>query len=381
MVDSVSLLQQLIKCKSITPDNDGVLELVQNTLTKLGFIVEIIEFEDKNSYSVKNLYAKLGKGNNNLAFCGHLDIVPPGDLKAWEVPPFSATIKDGAIIGRGAEDMKGNIAAFIAAVASILKSFNQDSNSLIIMLTLDEESLAINGIKKLIKHIVEKKQLKIDACLLGEPTCKSYIGDCIKIGRRGSLNFVIKAKGKQGHVAYPSLFNNPTKVANKVISKLLDIDFSAKAKDFEPSNLEITGVNSSSSVYNIVPSEVEIKGNVRFNNAYTLDEVKQKITSSVNEFNNIEIDFMPDYSSPFITSNNSKLYLALQKAIVTVTNKVPQSNTFGGTSDARFIKDYTDVIEFGLLEKTLHQANEQVKIQDLEILTKIYATFLEEYFS
>lgn len=380
-IDTVQLLQQLIKCKSITPNDDGVLDIAQDVLSKLGFAVEIIEFEDKDSYSVKNLYAKIGNGSNILGFCGHLDVVPAGDLNAWDVPPFSAAIKNNTIIGRGAEDMKGNIAAFISAIANVLPQFNYANDSLIIMLTLDEESLAINGIKKLIKYVVEDKKEKLADCLLGEPSCKSYVGDCIKIGRRGSLNFIIKAKGKQGHVAYPSLFNNPIAISNNIITKLLAIDFSSSAKGFELSNLEITGVNTSSDVYNIVPGNVVIKGNVRFNNSYTLSEVQQKITDSLQGFSEVSIDFLADASSPFISDSNSKLYLALENAIISVTNKKPESNTFGGTSDARFIKDYVNVIEFGLLEKTLHQANEQVSLQDLTILSQIYTAFLKKYFT
>lgn len=380
-MNQIELLQKLVRCKSITPEDDNVLLLTQNILESLGFSVEIIEFTEENTYPVKNLYAKLGSGNNYLMFCGHLDVVPEGDTKSWSSSPFAAEIKDNTIIGRGTEDMKGGIACFITALSNIVNTINLKENSIAILLTLDEEKLAINGIKKLLNYVIVDKKQNINACLLGEPSCINYVGDCIKIGRRGSLNFNIKVSGKQGHVAYPNLFINPVHTCNNVIANLHKIDLSKTSPGFEASNLEITGVTTSSDVYNIVPKEIIIKGNIRFNKAYSLDYIKTQIEDSAKEYSNTSVKFLADASTPFICETDSRLYLCLEKAITTVTNKKPSSNTFGGTSDARFIKNYIPVVEFGLLEKTLHQVNENVKLEDLEILTNIYTAFLQDYFN
>lgn len=380
-INQISILQQLVKCKSITPEDDNALAITKTILESLGFIVEIIEFTEKNTYPVKNMYAKLGTGNNYLMFCGHLDVVPEGDKKAWSSPPFAAEIKDNAIFGRGTEDMKGGIACFIAALSNIKDSINLKENSVAVLLTLDEEKLAINGIKKLLKYVILDKKQNINECLLGEPTCINYVGDCIKIGRRGSLNFTITINGKQGHVAYPSLFINPVDDANTTITNLTNINLSKTSNYFEKSNLEVTSVNTSSDVYNIVPKEIIIKGNVRFNDSYSLDYIKRQIKDSIKDCSTAEVEFMSDASTPFVNNTESKLYLCLENAIARVTNKRPSNNTFGGTSDARFIKDYMPVIEFGLLEKTLHQVNENVKLEDLQTLTNIYTAFLKEYFN
>lgn len=390
-LDPIKLLQKLVQCKSITPLDNGIIQLVTHTLSELGFTCEIIEFgtsEYSNStnvltntdYKVKNIYATIGKGSNTLAFCGHLDVVPPGDETSWNAPPFAATIVNNSIIGRGVEDMKGAIACFMAAVSRVLPTLDLENNQIIFLLTLDEESLAINGIQKLIKHVAANQP--IQACILGEPTGITTLGDCIKVGRRGSLNFNITINGVQGHVAYPHLFSNPITIASKILNNLLTLDFSTTAPHFEPTNLEITGVNSSSAVCNIVPAKITIKGNVRFNPAYNLVDLKQLIIKATTDFNNVTIEFAADASEPFIGKLPNCLTTSLQQAIKNITQKETITNTTGGTSDARFLKNYIpQVIEFGLVEKTLHQVNENVSLDDLATLTNIYSNFLEIYFN
>lgn len=438
------VLKQLLKCPSITPESAGVVEITCELLSLLGFSSEIIEFtsspEDQlQSYPVTNILATLGRGKQALAFCGHLDVVAPGPEEAWSSPPFAAEVLEGKIIGRGAEDMKGGIAAFIAAVAKARSDLDLNKYTLVMLLTLDEEKLAVNGVRKLIKYATTNQKLNLEACLIGEPTCQHKLGDCLKVGRRGSLNFAIKIAGTQGHVAYPELYHNPVPEAGRVISALYELNLGAEHSDFERSNLEITIVQSSSDTLNIVPKQVAVKGNVRFNPKYTLaalkDKILQAVCSALSSYgaeglssyqkcgpggasshgkwvpqdalkevperqkepkNNVwplnpltytfnvpncrcEVEFLADESEPFISSCHTPLAQALIAAIQDITLVVPTPNTWGGTSDARFIRPYCEVVEFGLLEKTLHQVDEHIKIEDLEKLTNIYAEFLRKY--
>ncbi|MGV3278790.1 succinyl-diaminopimelate desuccinylase [Rickettsiales bacterium LUAb2] len=380
MLDVVSFLQQLVRCKSVTPVSDGAIELMEQTLTKIGFTVEIIEFTDKDSYPVKNLYASIGDGEEVLAFCGHLDVVPTGEISRWTVDPFAGEIVNGRLIARGSEDMKGGVACFTSALANFIPQFNLQKGKILVLLTLDEEQEAVNGIKKLIAHVVEQKKQKISACLLAEPTNINKIGDCIKIGRRGSINFNIKVKGKQGHVAYQHLAKNPMPIASKILSDLNNLKLAPANQDFESSNLEISGVKSSTETYNIIPESIEIRGNIRYNNQYKLADIKKVIEDVVLVHQDAELMFRNDASEPFMVDPNSDFCQKLEAAIVEVTGIKPSKDTKGGTSDARFLKNYTKVIEFGLIEKTLHQVDENVATNDLLILSNIYENFLNKFF-
>lgn len=381
MLDPVDFLQSLVKCKSITPESGGSIELMQKTLEQMGFFTEIIEFQEDGTYPVKNLYAKIGEGDLTLAFCGHLDVVPEGDSSMWSSDPFLGNIIDGKMIGRGVEDMKGGIACFTAAISEVISNFDHKRGSIVFLITLDEEQIAINGIKKLVKYVVEEKKQNITSCLLGEPTCINTVGDNIKIGRRGSLNFVITVNGKQGHVAYPQFAKNPVPLGLKIAERLTQLKLSDANQDFEASNLEITNIETSSKKFNLIPAFIEIKGNIRFNNNHNLADLKIKIESLLEDYKDIaKANFMSDASESFKVSNNSKIYKDLKNAIIKVTKKEPLSDANGGTSDARFLKDYTEVVEFGLVEKTLHQVDESAKVEDIVNLKNIYAEFIKNFF-
>lgn len=379
-IKALDLLRDLVRFPTVTPEDAGVLGYLKNVLESLGFVVEVLEFSDPTSYDVKNLLATWGRGSTCLGFCGHLDVVPTGPLEHWKSPPFAAEIVEQHVIGRGTEDMKGGVACFIAALSNFIQNISEDKAKIALLLTLDEEKLAINGVPKLIAYATEKG-LSLDACILGEPTGHTRVGDCIKVGRRGSLNFEITLKGRQGHVAYPHLFTNPVRASNQVLELLLGLKLDTPFAGFESTNLEITSINTSSSTHNIVPAEVIIKGNVRFNPSYNLTSLKKIINDCISRVDGAQINFLDDASEAFYVDKNSKVCTALQEAILEVSGIKTNPNTFGGTSDARFLRLYAEVVECGLVEKTLHQVNERVPLADIDELEKIYSKFLKRFFA
>ncbi len=373
-MNTIQLVKKLISFKSVTPEDDGAIVFLSNTLKKYGFHCTVLEF-GKKKQKIRNLYAYLKNGDGpHLCFGGHTDVVPPGDDKKWKTDPFSAKIINGFIYGRGIVDMKGSIAAFYTAVLNLKKKFN---GTISFIITGDEEGEAEFGTKKVLQWL-KKKKIKINFCIVGEPTNPNFLGEMIKIGRRGSLNGVLSVKGKQGHVAYPEEAKNPIPSLVKYCQKLIE-PFNDKNDFFQNSNIEITSIDVRNNVTNLIPSSGRVLFNARFNNSLNSKQLINLIKKRLDLVgNNYIVDFKVS-GEPF--HNCSREFTDfLTKAIYTITKKKPQLSTNGGTSDARFISKFCPVVEFGLIGKTMHQINEKVRVKDIENLAKIYENFLRFYF-
>ena len=375
-MNSLKLSKELIKFKSISPSSNGSIEFIADILGKQGFECNILEFGEKK---VKNLYAfkHFGEGPN-VCFAGHTDVVPPGDIRDWKYDPFSPTEKDGKLFGRGACDMKGAIGAFISASMKFIEKSNSKFNgSISFLLTADEEGDADYGTKKVVDWL-KKNNKQIDFCVVGEPTNPSKLGEMVKIGRRGSLNGWITVNGKQGHVAYPHNAINPIDGILKICNELaLPLDSGSKA--FQPSNLVVTSLDVGNDVTNLIPNKGYIKFNVRFNDNFNSKDLISLLNKRLEKLK-IEYSLKVKVSGESFFNFSEKLTQSLVKAINKVCNTNPDLSTTGGTSDARFISKICPVIEFGLIGKTMHQINENSKIQDIENLDKIYLSFLENIF-
>ena len=380
-INELELAKELIKFPTVTPVDAGVMRFLEKTLKSLGFKTKILEFKEKNSKPVKNLYARLGTKGLNFCYAGHLDVVPPGNLKDWTVNPFKPIVKKGHLIGRGANDMKSSIAAFVAAVSNFTKN-NNFNGSISLLITGDEEGVAINGTKKVVEYLKTKKE-KINFCLVGEPTNPNKLGEMIKIGRRGSMTGRLKIIGTQGHVAYPHRANNPSTTLVKILSTLKAIKFDKGTKDFQPTNLEITKINIENSADNVIPGEANATFNIRFNNKHSSSSIKTKLNKIFNKITKqTKSKFNIEYSvsgEAFLTKPNSTTFM-IQDVIKKITKVKPQLSTTGGTSDARFIRKITPCLEFGLVGKTMHKVDEAVSVSDLKKLTLIYSQILKNYF-
>jgi succinyl-diaminopimelate desuccinylase len=381
-ISEVSLARDLVKCQSVTPKDDGAINVVAKNLKKLGFKCQIMEFQEKGTAKIKNLYAKIGKESPNLCFAGHTDVVPVGDLKSWTVNPFGGVIKNQKLIGRGVSDMKGSISCFVAAVSEFLKRNKKLKGSISFLITGDEETVAINGTQKVVEKLIQKKE-KIDFCIVGEPTNENRLGEMIKIGRRGSMTGHLTILGTQGHVAYPHTSNNPSTIIVDVLNKIKNLKLDRGNKDFEPSNLEVTKITIDNTADNIIPAEAKASFNIRFNNLHTSSSLKKKLNrifSSITQKSkaNYKIKYHVSGES-FLTKPNKTVYMI--KSVIKKSTKIsPVLSTTGGTSDARFIKKIAPCIEFGLIAKTIHQVDEMARIADLKKLKNIYLDILVNYF-
>ncbi|WP_074381167.1 succinyl-diaminopimelate desuccinylase [Bartonella doshiae] len=387
LTDPIQLSQALIRCPSVTPHEAGALSTLEQFLKKMEFNVERPVFKDKNTADVENLYAKIGREGPHLMFAGHTDVVPPGILENWTYPPFEGVINQGKLYGRGAVDMKGGIACFVAALARVLKK-HSIKGMVSLLITGDEEGPAINGTVKLLKW-AEQKGEKWTAALVGEPTSVKTVGDVIKIGRRGSISGIITVKGCQGHVAFPERAANPLPLANKLIQALTETALDQGTKDFQPSNLELTTIDTGNSAVNIIPAQTTICFNIRYNDLWTKEtlvmEIEKRLASvesnnNSNQLLHYQLEWIPSLGSVFVTKNN-KLIKTLSNAIESVTGNIPECSTSGGTSDARFIKDYCPVIELGLPGQTMHKVDECVTLDAMESLTSIYERFIIDFFA
>ena len=382
-INELQLAKELIKFPSITPRDAGVMRFLEKKLKKMGFKTKILNFKEKNFQPVKNLYARLGKKEPNFCFAGHLDVVPPGNIKDWTVNPFRPSIKKGHLIGRGANDMKGSVAAFVSAVSIFLNNNKSFNGSISLLITGDEEGDAVNGTKKVVDYLKKKKE-KINFCLVGEPTNPNKLGEMIKIGRRGSLTGKIEIIGMQGHVAYPHRANNPSTIIIKILNVLKNIKFDKGTKNFQPTNLEVTKINIDNNADNVIPKTANATFNIRFNNKHSSSSIKKrlnKILSRINRKNKSK--FKIDYrvsGEAFLTKQNATTNM-IQNVVKKITKVRPKLSTTGGTSDARFLKNISPCLEFGLVGKTMHKVHEAVSLKDLKKLTKIYANILDNYFS
>ncbi len=388
--DPIANLATLIRCPSVTPAEGGALSALEAMLAPLGFAVDRVMAKEAGTPDIENLYARLGTDGPHLMFAGHTDVVPVGDESAWTHGPFSADIAGGEMYGRGAVDMKGGIACFVAAVARHIEKHGAPKGSVSFLITGDEEGPAINGTTKLLDWATEKGE-RWDACLVGEPTNPDRLGDMIKIGRRGSLSGRITVNGVQGHAAYPHLADNPVRGILQLTQALMDPPFDNGTENFQPSNLEVTTIDVGNSAVNVIPARASAAFNIRFNDTWTAESLMAEIIARLDRAAadgalrpgrdpvRYEITWNERPSHVFLTRNNA-LISSLSGAVETVTGKQPKLSTTGGTSDARFIKDYCPVVEFGLVGQTMHMVDERVAVADLETLTQIYETFIFSWF-
>ena len=381
--DPVALTQALVRCPSVTPEEGGALSLIEAALKDAGFSTTRKIFSEAGTPDVDNLYARIGTGSPCLMFAGHTDVVPTGDVAAWTSPPFAGEIIKGTLYGRGTTDMKGGVAASIAASLRFLDSCQgQFKGSIAFLLTGDEEGPAVNGTVKLLEWAKAQGETW-DHCILGEPTNPERLGDMIKIGRRGSLTGVVSVQGKQGHVAYPDLAINPISGLMRLMAALKDTPLDAGTAHFAPSNLEFTSVDVGNPASNVIPNTAQAVFNVRFNDVWTSTSLAEALGARLqaaagNEIR-YQVEFKPTNAEAFLTAPGPFVEMVAD-VVATQTGLTPKLSTTGGTSDARFIKNYCPVLEFGLVGQTMHQIDERVETTDLVRLADIYQAILERTF-
>ncbi len=380
MIDPVVLTQQLIRCPSVTPEEGGALDLLQEVLEGLGFTCHRLRFSDAGTPDIDNLYARLGDKGPNLCFAGHTDVVPPGPVERWSSDPFSGEIRDGEIRGRGAADMKGAIACWVAAVARRLEKGPIDG-SISLLITGDEEGPAINGTAKMLHWLVEQDET-LDACITGEPTNPETLGEMMKIGRRGSLNGELTVQGIQGHVAYPHLADNAAHRLVAMLDALVAEPLDQGSEHFQPSVLQVTGIECGMEATNIIPGAARAAFNVRFNDLHSsetftalLRERLDKAAGGAPYELDIKVSGESFYTPP------GELSGLVAQAVEKVLGISPELSTTGGTSDSRFIKDHCPVLDFGLVGQTMHKIDERVAVADIENLTAIYEAVIDGYFA
>jgi succinyl-diaminopimelate desuccinylase len=387
MTDALSIAQQLIRCPSVTPADAGALGVLENLLKAHGFEVHRVTFSEAGTADIDNLYARIGKDAPHITFAGHTDVVPPGDEAAWSHGAFSGEVKDGFLYGRGAVDMKGGIACSVAAVLQYLADHGgkpeHGKGSISFLITGDEEDVSVNGTIKLLEWVKARGE-KFDHCVLGEPSNQQELGDCIKVGRRGSQSGTLYVEGKQGHVAYPQRAANPVPDISRLIVALSDEPLDGGSAPFQPSNLEFTSVDVGNTASNVIPGQARAKFNIRFNDHFTQATLKQlveeRLAKATRNRIRAHIVWEPSNSNVFLTKPGPFTDLAVA-AIEEVTGRRPELSTTGGTSDARFIASYCPVIEFGLLGQTMHQIDERASVKDMEMLTRVYRGILDRYFT
>ena len=380
-VEAQNILQDFLRIESVTPDAKKSFDFLEKLFKKYNFEIHRVKFGSADTIEVENMFAIIGSGGPHLNFAGHVDVVPPGELNSWKHPPFSGHIEDGIIYARGAEDMKGAVIASIVAGINYYERMDS-KGTLSYMLTGDEEGVAINGTEPLVKW-VNDQGIKINDCIVTEPTNKELIGDNIKIGRRGSLSCDLRIIGKQGHVAYPEKANNPITHAIKALSKITG-QLDEGSEHFLPTNIEITSIDVNNPTHNIIPELVHVSLNVRFNDLWNeislIEYIKNRLSSALDEAE-ITFDLRKISVADVYYTGSGKLTDLLQKAIFNKTNIDAKLSTFGGTSDGRFIAKYCPVVEFGLVGRTMHQVDEKIRIDDFFLLTEIYIEFIDNYFN
>lgn len=381
---TLAIAQALIRCPSVTPAEAGALDYLEALLSRHGFACHRLRFADADTPEVDNLYARIGTAAPHLCFAGHSDVVPPGNEAGWTVPPFAATVRAGALYGRGAADMKGGIAAFAAAALDCLAAHGgRPPGSISLLITGDEEGPAVNGTIKVLRWAAEHGET-IDHCLVGEPTNPDRLGESVKIGRRGSLSGTLTVRGRQGHVAYPDRADNPVPRLVRLVAHLAAQTLDRGSDHFEPSNLEIVDIASSNPAWNMIPASARARFNIRFNDRWTPERLRawarERIAEAAGGGTDYALDFEPSVSEAFLSAPGG-LSEVLTGAIRDVTGLSAALSTSGGTSDARFVKDYAEVVEFGLVSATIHQVDEHVPLSDLDALTAIYRRFLDRYFA
>ena len=388
MADALSIARDLVRCPSVTPADAGALGVIESILKGAGFEVHRVMFSEAGTADIDNLYARIGNTAPHITFAGHTDVVPPGDETAWSHGAFSGDVSDGFLYGRGAVDMKGGIACSVAAALQYLaahggKPRQDGAGSISFLITGDEEDIAVNGTIKLLQWAAARGE-KFDHCVLGEPSNVETLGDCIKIGRRGSQSGTLYVDGVQGHVAYPHRAANPVPDIARLIVALCDEPLDRGSAQFQASNLEFTSVDVGNPAGNVIPAQARAKFNIRFNDLHSQSSLKelveQRLAKAAGNRIRARIVWEPSNANVFVTRPGAFTDLAAA-AIEEVTGRRPDLSTSGGTSDARFISGYCPVIEFGLVGQTMHQIDERTPVADLEKLTNIYRAILEKYFA
>ncbi len=382
--DPIAFTQALVRCPSVTPAEGGALTWLETVLAPAGFACHRLPFSAPNTPAVDNLFARIGGGGPHLCFAGHTDVVPTGEAARWSHPPFGAVIADGYLYGRGAVDMKGNIACFLAATLDFLADPAQlGQGSISLLITGDEEGPAVNGTVKVLDWMAANGHTPT-ACLVGEPSNPEQLGDAIKTGRRGSLNGRLVVSGKQGHAAYPQLANNPIRGLTKIAATLQSLQLDEGTSDFAPSNLEIVAIDTGNPAYNVIPATVEARFNVRYNDRHTaasLAELIRREALAALAGTGLELEATFNGNADAFVTKPGPLLDTMIAAVEAETGRTPELSTGGGTSDARFVKDYCPVIEFGLVNRSIHAIDERVAVADLVALTRIYRAFLGRFFA
>lgn len=383
LADPVEIAQALIRCPSVTPDEGGALGYLAGRLGAAGFTVHRMTMSAPGTPDVENLYARFGTRGPNLCFAGHTDVVPPGDAAQWRFPPFEGAIHGGMLYGRGAVDMKGGVAAFTAAALSLAARPGEDlPGSISLLLTGDEEGPAINGTEKLLRWLADRDE-RLDHCVLGEPSSRAVLGDMVKIGRRGSLSGTLTVHGKQGHVGYPHLAENPIPGMARLITALNADPLDLGSKHFQASNLEVVSVDVGNPAFNVIPAQASARFNIRFNDLWmpqTLQaEIERRLTAAAGNELRWSVAFEERSSDSFLTAPGDFVDL-VTTAIRETTGQTPELSTTGGTSDARFIKDHCPVIEFGLVGTSMHAVDEATPIDEIRMLARIYTDIATRYF-
>jgi succinyl-diaminopimelate desuccinylase len=390
-IDPVNFAAELIRCPSVTPADAGALDLLEKVLTDIGFTCTRLPFQEPDTSRVDNLYARIGDTAPHICFAGHTDVVPVGATDSWQKDPFSGEISDDKLWGRGAADMKGAIAAFVAATADYLAQEGKPKGSISLLITGDEEGPSINGTIKMLDWLSTQQEV-IDDCIVGEPTNPETLGEMIKIGRRGSVNTTVTVEGIQGHVAYPHRAANPVPHLVQLLERLIAAKLDDGTPHFQPSNLELTGFDVGNAVTNVIPALAQARFNIRYNDIWNRDSITDWINETLNTAHNAlseTIDGENKFSLSVDINHSGEAFLtptgALSELAVSAVEKTlgmtPELSTSGGTSDARFIKDHSRVIEFGLVGKTMHKVDEHVRVDDIRSLTNIYQEILSGYFS
>ena len=381
VIDTVALASDLIRCKSVTPDEGGALGVLERALTPLGFQCRRMPFESSDSPRVDNLYAVRGSGNGkHLCFAGHTDVVPPGDSKDWRQDPFAPTVADGQLWGRGAADMKGAIACFAAAASRFLARQDADFVGRIsFLITGDEEGPSVNGTKRMLETLAGEGE-RFDACVVGEPTNPERIGEMIKIGRRGSMTGYLTVRGVQGHTAYPHRADNPVHRMLRMLTRAIAQPLDKGSDHFEPSTFQISTVDVGNPATNVIPATARAAFNIRFNDRHTAASLEKHLRAV---FDKEGADYTLDLrcSGESFLTPPGPLSAILSDAVRSVTGLEPELSTTGGTSDARFIRNYCAVAEFGMTGQTMHKIDERVSLADLDLLSRVYEALLDRFFA
>ncbi|MCJ8143478.1 succinyl-diaminopimelate desuccinylase [Ancylobacter sp. A5.8] len=382
--DPVDIARALIRCPSVTPEEGGALGYLDARLSNAGFSVHRVRLTAPGTPDIENLYARFGTLGPNFCFAGHTDVVPPGDAAQWRFPPFEGAICEGILYGRGAVDMKGGVAASLAAALDFISERGDSMpGSISFLITGDEEGPAINGTEKLLRWLADRDE-RIDHCVLGEPTSRARLGDMVKIGRRGSLSGTLTVHGRQGHVGYPHLAENPIPGMVKLLAALKGEPLDAGTEHFQASNLEVVSVDTGNPAFNVIPAQVEARFNIRFNDIWTpatlREAIERRLAAAAGNEVRWSVAFEERSSDSFLTAPGAFVDLVVD-AIARETGTTPELSTTGGTSDARFIKDYCPVIEFGLVGTSMHGVDEATPVTELQALAGVYRGILDRYFA